>query len=192
MLFRTREQYSRRHAGLRGWLLKTSALSRAASATNGSRISKRYVTATNCKEEEIAKLRLRLLKHQTLQESKPNSWVVPVACWSVSFTVGLLASGLVGVVGVYACRGPSRTQVESKKNGGRANIAKLVLKGCRRGASRGRSSGANAAKVRRTMRAKTDTSDKGIHWCFGNRLPSSGPGRHPQDDTIILEQDNIS
>ena len=117
-VFRTWGQYSRRPAGLRGWLLETSALSRAASATNGPRTSKRYVTARNRKDEEIAKLRLRLLKHQTLQESKPNSWVVPVACWSVSFTVGLLASGLVGVVGVYACRGPSHTQVESKKNGG--------------------------------------------------------------------------
>ncbi len=27
-------------------------------------------------------------------------------------------AGLVGVVGVYACRGPPHTQVESKKNGG--------------------------------------------------------------------------
>ena len=75
-VFHTLGQYSRRPAGLRGWLLEASALSRAASATNGPRTSKRYVTARNRKDEEIAKLRLRLLKHQTLQERKPNSWVV--------------------------------------------------------------------------------------------------------------------
>ena len=68
VLFRTWGQYSRRPAGLRGWLLEASALSRAASATNGPRTSKRYVTARNRKDEEIAKLRLWLLKHHTLQE----------------------------------------------------------------------------------------------------------------------------
>ncbi len=67
-VFRTWEQNSRRPVGLRGWLLEAAALSRAASATNGPRTSKRYVTARNRKDEEIAKLRLWLLKHHTLQE----------------------------------------------------------------------------------------------------------------------------